>query len=157
MRFAVGLHTSPAKSAETGLLEVVIGLDDLTELVFRGAIAAIGIGMMALHEFLESRLDVGAGRAILQPERVKRLALGIAHGAPLGLGTRLCRTGARTAELPQDVERILGAKALFKRPTGPSLGAALAADHAYPPGRKMPGERILLKACYGVIAHAGEK
>src|SRR5712691_9637080 len=34
-----------SKSAESGLLEIVIGLDDLAQLVLRGVIAAIGVGM----------------------------------------------------------------------------------------------------------------
>ena len=33
-----------SNSAESGLLEVIIGLDDLAQLVFRGAIPAIGVG-----------------------------------------------------------------------------------------------------------------
>src|SRR6266853_524784 len=36
-----------SKSAESGLLEIAIGLDDLAQLVFRGAVAAVGVGMMA--------------------------------------------------------------------------------------------------------------
>ena len=50
-----------SNSAESGLLEVIIGLDDLAQLVFRGAIPAIGVGVMAFHQLLEPRLDVGAG------------------------------------------------------------------------------------------------
>jgi len=42
-----------SNSAETGLLEIIIGLDDLAQLVFRGAIAAIGVGVMAFHQLLE--------------------------------------------------------------------------------------------------------
>src|SRR5260221_14212309 len=145
MRIAMGSHTSPAKSTVSGLLEVAIGLDVFPQFIFRGAITAIGVGMVAFHQLLEPRLDVRTGRAILQPERVKRLALGVAHGAPLGLGARLCRTGARTSELPQDVEPILETETLVKRSTGLSLGTALSADHPDPPIRKMSGERILMK------------
>src|SRR6266849_247570 len=56
-----------SNSAKSGLLEVVIGLDDLAQLVFRGAIAAVGVGMMAFHQLLEPRLDVGAGGAVRCP------------------------------------------------------------------------------------------
>src|ERR1700719_3206742 len=157
MRIAVGSYASPAKSTESGLLEVAIGLDDFAQLIFRGAITAIGVGMVAFHQLLEPRLDVRTGRAILQPERVKRLAFCVAHGAPLGLGARLCRTGARTAELPQDAETILETETFVKRSTGLSLGTALAADHPDPPSRKMSGERVLLKARNRVVAHAIKK
>src|ERR1700726_4010797 len=157
MRIAMGSHTSPAKSTESGLLEVAIGLDDFPQLIFRGAITAIGIGMVALHQLLEPRLDVRTGRAILQPERVKCLALGVAHGAPLGLGARLCRTGARTAALPRDVGSVLETETLVKRPTGLSLGTPLGAPHPDPPSRKMSGERVLLKARNRVVAHAVKK
>jgi hypothetical protein len=54
-----------SNSAESSLLEVIVGLDDLAQLVSRGAIAAIGVGMMAFHQLLESGLDVGAGPAVL--------------------------------------------------------------------------------------------
>src|ERR1700678_1824120 len=157
MQYAMGSHATPAKSAESGLLEVAIGLDDLAQLIFRGAIAAIGVGMMAFYQFLEPRLDVGAGGTVLQSERVQRLALGVAYGAPLGLGPRLRGAGTWAAELPQEIERIVGADALDKRPASLSLGAALAADHPDPPGRKMPGERILLKTRHRIVAHAGEE
>src|SRR5258708_13790205 len=80
-----------SNSAESGLLQVVIGLDDLAQLVLRGAIAAIGVGMMAFHQLLEPRLDVGAPRPVLQPEAVKLLPLGIAHVAPLALAARFRR------------------------------------------------------------------
>src|SRR4051794_8207536 len=38
--------------------QIVIGLDDLAQPVLGGAVAAIGIGMMALHQGLETRLDL---------------------------------------------------------------------------------------------------
>jgi hypothetical protein len=34
--------------------------------------AAIGVGAMAFHQLFESGLDVGAGRAVFQAQRVKR-------------------------------------------------------------------------------------
>src|SRR5579859_2308099 len=157
MRFAMSLLASPAKSAETGFLEIVVSLDDGAQLVLRGAVAAIGIGMMAFYQLLEARLDVVGARAFFEPERMQRLALGVAHGAPLGLGARTCGTGSGATELPQDVEGIVGDEALLKSPAGPSLGTPLAADHADPPCRQVTGERVLLIARDRVIAHAGEK
>src|SRR5262245_53843042 len=113
--------------------------------------------MMTLHQFLESSLDVAADGAVLQPERVERLAFGVAQGAPFRLGARLCRAEARTTKLPQNVERICRAEALIKQSADLSLGAALAADHPHPPSRKMSGQRVLLKARDRIIAHASKK
>jgi hypothetical protein len=48
----------PLGSAEADGLEVRIGLDDLAQPIFGRAIAAIGIGMMPLHQRLELPLDV---------------------------------------------------------------------------------------------------
>src|SRR5215472_8794624 len=121
MQIARGLGASPTLSAGSGLLEVIIRFDDLSQLVFRGAVSAVGIGMMAFHQFLESRLYFGAGRAVLQPKRMKRLALGVAHGSPFGLGARLCRTAVRATELAQDIEWIRRAHASLKKPADPSL------------------------------------
>ena len=45
------------------------------------AVAAIGVGMMALHQRLEPGLDLGRGGVGFKPERVERLALGIADDA----------------------------------------------------------------------------
>ena len=71
----VGLDCVAAVLAETGGLKVVIGLDDLSEPVLRAAVAAIGVGMKAFHQFLVARLDLGAGFASVEVERVKGPAL----------------------------------------------------------------------------------
>src|SRR5262245_14801348 len=44
---------------QPSLLEIVIGLDDFAQLVLRARIAAVGIGMVALDQLLEARLDLG--------------------------------------------------------------------------------------------------
>ena len=67
MQIAIGLFTSLAVSARSDLLEIVIGSNDLSQLVFQSTIPAIGIGMVAFHQFLETRLNLGAGRAFLKP------------------------------------------------------------------------------------------
>src|ERR1700733_924986 len=92
---------------------------------------------------------------------MKRLALGIADGAPLGLGARMCGRRPRAAELPRDIEGIIGAQGLGKRsarsaPCAP-LAAAGAADHADLPCRQMTREGILLITRHGIVAHTGEK
>ena len=85
--------------------EIIVRLDDLAQAILQRAVAAIGVGMVALHQFLEARLDLGRGRVDLQPERVERLALGIANRA----GFRRGPLGARPRPAPefaQHLERI---------------------------------------------------
>src|SRR5215813_3489938 len=95
------------ESAVPGGLQIIIRLDDLAQLILGGAVAAVGVGMMALHQLLEARLDLAALGVGLEPERMQRLALGVAHGAPLGLArVGLARPPAQLAE---HAERIVGA------------------------------------------------
>src|SRR5262245_11205683 len=68
-------HRPRAASAEAGRLQVIVGLDDLAQAILAGAVAAIGVGMMPLHQELEARLDVGLLRVGIETERVQRLAL----------------------------------------------------------------------------------
>ena len=77
-----------------------------TQAVLSGAVAAIGVGMMALHQLLEARLDLGGGRVDLEPERVERLALGIADRARLRRRPARRARARAGAELAQHVERI---------------------------------------------------
>src|SRR5262245_40610356 len=95
MHMAGGLVPRPARSAGSDRLEVIVSLDDLPQLVFGGAVAAVGVGMMAFHQFLEAHLDLGSRCRLLQPKSMKRLAFGVMHrSAPLGLaGLRRARTG----------------------------------------------------------------
>src|SRR5208282_2339391 len=109
----------PAKSAESSRLQVIIGLDDFPQLVLRAAIAAIGVGMVTLHQFLEARLDVEAGGALLEAQRMERLALGIAKRAPLGLGLGVLAAHA-AAEVAKNAEGIIGLAARIG-PPGPAL------------------------------------
>src|SRR5262249_56192391 len=98
------------QSAQASGLEVVVGLDDLGQLVLAGAVAAVGIGVVALHQELEPCLDLGPLRVRVETEGVERLAFDVAQRAALPA------VAARTplaAELRVDAERIVG------RPEGP--------------------------------------
>ena len=119
--------------SSAGGLQIIVGLDDLAQLVFGGAVAAVGVGMMALHQHLEARLDLGLVGADFEAELIQRLALGVAHGARrLGLlGLR-----RRAAELAEHVERIA-------RGVGAELGPGMIAG-AHLPGRAMAGDGVLL-------------
>src|SRR5690242_3717188 len=111
--------------------------------------------MVALHQLLEARLDLGALGVGLEPERMQRLALGIAHRAPLRLlpSIGLARPSAQLAE---HAERIVGAL-VVEEPAGARPAGALAAHHAHLPGRPMTGDGVLLVARDRVLAHAGEE
>src|ERR1700680_3072000 len=74
----------PPESAPAYGLQIIVGLNDVPQLVLAGAIAAVRVGMMTLHQNLEPRLDIGGARARCQPQDVERLALGVAHDAALG-------------------------------------------------------------------------
>src|ERR1700736_4559068 len=49
---------NPPASHEPSLFQIVISLDDFPQLVFRAGVAAVGIGMVALYEFMEARFDL---------------------------------------------------------------------------------------------------
>src|SRR4249920_692064 len=42
-----------SRSAESHRFQIIVGLDDLYQPIFRGAVTAIGIWVVAFHEFLE--------------------------------------------------------------------------------------------------------
>src|ERR1041384_4744440 len=66
-------------SAEFRRLQIIIGLDDRHEPILGRAIAAVGVGMVPLHQLLEACLDLGGFGINLQAQRIERLALGVAH------------------------------------------------------------------------------
>src|SRR5437588_314634 len=74
----------PPESAPAYGLQIIVGLNDVPQLVLAGAIATVRVGMMTFHQNLEPRLDVGGAHARFQSEHIERLAFGIAHDAPLG-------------------------------------------------------------------------
>ena len=77
------------RSAETRLLEHAIGLDHIAKPVFRTPVAAIGVGMVVLHQFLIARLDVLASRVCVKAKRFQRLGL---KRLGLALARRLARS-----------------------------------------------------------------
>jgi hypothetical protein len=155
MHIARGLVGSTALSAGSDLFEIIIGLDDLPQLVFRGTVTAVRVGMVTFHQFLESRLDLRPRRRLLQSESVQGLALSIEDGSPpFRLGASPVR--ARCAELTQDIERIRRSPAFIKKPANSSFRTFLTAHRSHTPSRQVSREGVLLISRHRVIAHAGE-
>src|SRR5207248_10655958 len=48
-------------SSKADRFQILVGLDDLAQPLLRGTIAAIRVGVMALHQQLETDLDFGSG------------------------------------------------------------------------------------------------
>ena len=142
-------------SAETRRLQVIVGLDDLPQPVLGRPVAAVGVGMMALHQHLEPGLDIGALGIGFKAEHIERAALGIEYLAALAGGLAPDRRGR--ASPAEQAERILGRPAGTPAAWAVRLASPLAADRAHLPGRSMPGEVFLLVFRDGVVAHAGEK
>src|SRR6185503_2987766 len=121
-------------------LEIIIRLDDLDQAILGGAVAAIGVGMVLLHQQLVFCLHRFQRRIGAEPHHLQRLALGVHHfsGFGLGLAGSASRTRPPTAaavELREHAERI---------GSGVDIGlgaglALLAAVGAHLPGRPMAG------------------
>src|SRR6266852_3592664 len=143
-----------ARAAQHGF-KIIIRLDDLDQAILGGTVAAIGVGMVLLHQRLVFRLDVFQRGFRAQPHHLQRLALGVEDLAGLrlaGLGTRTRPPAAAAVELAEHAERIGRAVQL-------GFGAALlaAAIGAHFPGRTMAGQRVLLVARDRFRVHAGEE
>src|SRR5258708_9001569 len=82
--------TSASARAAHHRLEIIIRLDDFDQAVFGGAVAAIGVGMVLLHQRLVFRLDGLERRIGAEPHHLQRLALRVEDlsGFALGLGAR---------------------------------------------------------------------
>src|ERR1700726_1343329 len=74
-----------ARAAHYGL-QIIIRLDDFDQAVFGGAVAAIGVGMVLLHQRLVFRLDGLERRIGTEPHHLQRLALGVEYLACFDLG-----------------------------------------------------------------------
>src|ERR1700724_3642208 len=70
-----GLREARSKSRHSRLLQIVIGLDNLAQLVRGTRVSAIGIGGVNLNQLLEASLDLDARCAVPQVERLQALAL----------------------------------------------------------------------------------
>src|SRR3954469_13668002 len=134
-------------------LQIIMRLDDLDQAILSGAVAAVGVGVVLLHQRLVLGLDVGERGLGAEAHHLERLALGVHDLARLGLGRGL-RAGApagAAVELLEHAERIEGAVYLgFRAFLDAAIGAHL-------PGRTMTGQRILLIARDSVGIHAGEE
>src|SRR5579864_8811472 len=58
-------------------LQIIIRLDDLDQAIFGGAVAAIGVGVVLLHQRLVLGLDVGERRTWAEAHDLERFALGV--------------------------------------------------------------------------------
>src|ERR1700677_1686606 len=122
-------------------LQIVIGLDDFDQAVLGGAVAAIGVGMMLLHQRLVLRLDGLERRVGAEPHHLQRLALGIEDftGFDLGLASGAARTrspAAATIELAEHAEGIGGG---FQVGLGAALAFFRAGIGAHFPSRAVAG------------------
>ena len=104
----------------------------------RGAVAAVGVGVVALHQELEPGLDLGRRGVDLEPERVERLALGIADRAAFP-GLLACASRSGRAELGEHAERVVAVpvKALWNRP--PAAAAVARRRRSCPSSRSGDG------------------
>jgi hypothetical protein len=151
----VPLSGKSARAAHHGL-QIIIGLDDLDQAVFGGTVAAIGVGMMLLHQRLVFRLD-GFERGIgTEPHHLERLALGVEYfpGFDLGLGARTGPPAAAAIEFAKHAEGIGGA---FEIGLGTALALFGAGIGAHLPGRTMTGQRVLLVPRNRIRVHAGKE
>src|SRR5439155_9015839 len=145
-------------SPKADRFQIFVGLDDLAQPIFRGAVAAIGVGMMPLHQRFEPRFDLMRGGVRLKPERVERFALGISHcpgfcrAAP---GFLACTT--RCAELPENAEWIIRAGE-FRMKSG-RVGARTGPSAAHPhfPSRTMADDGFFLITANILGAHPREE
>src|ERR1043166_741819 len=148
-----GAHP-PSASAKADGFQVVVRLDDLAQPVLAAPVAAVGIGVMPLHQQLEPSLDVGSLGVTFQPQRIERLALRVADRPVLAWLFRAW--GCPAAELREHAERI-GGPIERGEPSGTCTRlTGLLAVLAQLPGRPMAGHGILLEPCHRIIAHPGE-
>src|ERR1700677_4901803 len=140
-------------------LQIVIGLDDFDQAILGGAVAAIGVGMMLLHQRLVFRLD-GLERGIgAEPHHLQRLALGIEDftGLGLGLAGRAARTRPPAAAAVEFAEHAEGIGRAFQIGFRAALCFFGAGIGAHLPGRAVAGQRILLVPRHRIRVHSGKE
>src|SRR5581483_2234493 len=136
--------------------QIVVGLNNGAQAILRGTVAAIGVGVVALHQGFEPRLDIGFCGTVLKPQGMQCLALGIAHHALLGPWTLALVTPTHALAL-ENIEGI-GSAAKPVGGAAPRLGAtADRAIHSDLPRRPMASDRFFLIGGDSVVAHAGEE
>src|ERR1700726_1159828 len=147
-----------ARAAHYGL-QIIICLDDLDQAIFGGTVAAIGVGMVLLHQRLVLHLGGLERRIRAEPHHLQRLALGVEYfsGFDLGLAGGSARTrppAAAPIEFAEHAERVGGS---FQVGLGAALALLGAGVGAHLPGRTMAGQRILLVARDRVGIHPGKE
>src|SRR5215218_4976301 len=108
---------------------------------------------MPFHQELETSLDVGRLGIDVEPQRVERLALGIADGPALGVLGPCLLLAAQFREHAEGVGR--GAEP-GKRPAVSGLRARMLAALPELPGRTVAGDGVLLEPGHRFVAHPGE-
>ena len=143
------------RAAHDGL-EVIIRLDDLDQAILGGAVAAIGVGMVLLHQRLVLRLDVlqrrFGGRAPSPAAPCAR------RSSPCGSRPWPRRPGpGRQRPRPLSSENMLNGSEAPSRSSAACLALLAAGVGAHLPGRTMAGQRILLVARDRIGIHALEE
>src|SRR5205085_3052452 len=119
----------------------VVGPDDVAQALLEGAVAAMGVGVEALHQRLVLRLDARRVRAVVKAKRVE----GALDDAGVALALRRLGGPAprvREALAAQDAERVeIGPVAAGRlRLAGLALRGGV---HAHGEGRAVADDRVL--------------
>src|SRR5467141_4685680 len=80
------MDTSASARAAHHRLEIIIRLDDFDQAVLGGAVAAIGVRMVLLHQRLVFGLDGLERRIGAEPHHLQRLAFGVEYFSGFDLG-----------------------------------------------------------------------
>jgi hypothetical protein len=133
-------------SRETGSPKVAVGFDDLSQPLFRAAVATIGVGMKPLHEFLIPGLYLVQACGFFKIEHGERIQLRLCQcRAP----PALCRR-RRFFENGKPVLEVIG---ILRRSVRLRIRGALAKR----PSRAMARYRIKAEALDLRAAHALEE
>src|ERR1700692_1842630 len=163
--FVRNLRAAPGRQGSPGVLarayhrlQIIICLDDLDQAVLGGAVAAIGVGMVLLHQRLVFGLHGFERRISAEAPHLQRLVLGVEDfsGSDLGLsaGAGARPPAAAAVELAEHAEGIDGT---FEIGLGAALALLGAGVGAHLPGWTMAGQRILLVARDCIRIHALEE
>ena len=121
-------------SRETGSPKMAVGFDDLSQPLFRAAVAAIGIGMKPLHEFLIPGLYLVQAGGLFKVEYGQRVQLGFGQGRPAPRLRRRCsffKNGKTILEMIGELRRtscLCVGRALAERPCRAVSGHRIQAE-----------------------------